>query len=189
MATQRVTRFVNVLKKWKDYQDEYTILADKKLKGGTTKIQSFKPKNPTFNDPDRPKYREQGTQQSHFVEADIVGLQVKDWPSELKRSLGETYDVPSSWNQGIDRSFDKVQEKYIDRFNDNGQVDKEFVKNYLDDLSRQINYDSKNERFQYGNMNPEDIKSQLQLIDYLKSNDEIIQNIANDESINVLDVQ
>ena len=83
----------------------------------------------------------------------------------------------------IDRSFDKIQEKYIERFNSNGQVvDKAFVREYLDDLSLKIAEDSGNKKYQYKNMHSQDISSQLSMIDDLRNNEQILEKIVNDEA-------
>ena len=182
MAQERTTRFFSFLKKWDgDWMDEYPILRNRKIKGGTTKIQSARRgTNPRYNNPtSRPKYDK--TEQSHFVEADIEGLPVSQWPPEVRRALGETYDVPSFWNQAVDRSFDHVQKKYIDLYNAGTPIDKNFVKNYLDDVYNQIRNDRYRQKFQYRHMDDRDIQSQLNRIDEMRNNDLILERIADDK--------
>ena len=134
MAEQRTVRFMTLLNHWTDWQNEYPQLQNKTLVGGRTRVQSaHSGRNPVVDHPARPNYST--TQGSHFVQADIDELDVKEFPEEVLRVLHETYFVPSCWNQAIDKSIDKIQEKFIQRFNNQGQVvDQQFVRDFLEEV-------------------------------------------------------
>ena len=80
-------------------------------------------RNPVISRDDRKQYC--ATQMAHAVQAKIVYRRgdSKQFVGEDNRNenfdrlIGATFPLPTSWNQGIDRTVDRVQEQFIGYWN------------------------------------------------------------------------
>ena len=165
MARERVVRFIGALRNWSDLQASDPALRGHHLVGGRTRSQVASAAPAAIADTRRPGYT--AAQRAHFVQADIADLPVREWPDEMRRRLGATADSPEAWNQGVDKSVDAVQARYIERMDSTG-VDEAFVRGFLDDVIAEIVKDREAGRFQYGRMDPRDVQSHLDMFKRLK---------------------
>ena len=88
-------------------------------------------------------------------------------PTQAGAAPAATADSPEAWNQGVDKSVDAVQARYIERMDSTG-VDEAFVRGFLDDVIAEIVKDREAGRFQYGRMDPRDVQSHLDMFKRLK---------------------
>jgi len=172
--------FFSVLKQWGEATQNQGIALGL-LQGGSTKCQTArgsKP-NPVINNNFRPYTN---TQQSHFVQGHITNPPFDQWPQIFKTSLCGTLHIPAPWNQAIDKSFDNVQKKYIDKFNNTPQftITAGFVRAYIIDVQKEIMQDNQYKRYQYGKMDQKDIKAQLDKLDQMLKDPNIINKIVDD---------
>jgi len=183
MAKNRTLLFFTFLYYCKTDLQNWLNDIEAEIVGGTTKVQDSQVGtslgNPKYTDPDR-NYEK--TQYSHFVEADIKNVASDDWPDFLKRLLAATRCVPTCWNLGIDRSIDHIQKEYIEKFKKTKDFDKNFVKDFLDDVIKRIESEREVNKWQYRKMYDEDIENQLATFQRLKE-DRWLDHITKNEGL------